>query len=379
MPTSVTRIPEPPPRGISALTAIAALLLAGALVAVVWGLGAPVHAEVDGVRREVPQGTTIAELARARFTKGTAGALLSVNGGIIGMASGYPVAYARNGRAVASSQRVYEGDVVTSRSGANRTEGVTSARVSIDPTATIEGSGPILKVVRPGKPGTSLVRKGALSGQIVSTKVLVPAENIVLQASLPSSDAKVVALTFDDGPWPVQTEKILAILSAAGVRGTFFQLGQQAKRYPAISRAVVAGGSVIGNHSWSHPVLTKMRVPNVRRQIADGAAAIKAATGVAPKVFRPPYGAINRNVWTQAKVEHESIALWDVDTLDWTRPGTAKILDNMKRGMGQASIVLMHDGGGDRRQTIAALPLMIDWLKQQGYTFVTVEELQALR
>ena len=299
----------------------------------------------------------------AHYTTAHAGSLFNVNGGVIGRASGDPVAYVRNGRTVADTQRVYEGDVVTSRPGADRTERTVAAPVSIAPTATIEGSGPILKVVRQGKPGVTLV----------------PAENIVLQASMPTSADKLVALTFDDGPWPAQTLAIVAILKTAGVHATFFELGQQVRRYPQLSRAVVSAGNVIGNHSWNHPFLTKMRTPQVRRQIADGASAIKAATGKTPTLFRPPYGAINNTVWAQAKVNRESIVLWDVDTLDWTKPGVPKILDNLQRHIGRASIVLMHDGGGNRSQTIAALPKMIDWLKAQGYTFVTVDQLQAAR
>jgi peptidoglycan/xylan/chitin deacetylase (PgdA/CDA1 family) len=253
------------------------------------------------------------------------------------------------------------------------------ATVSVDPTATIEGAGPILKVVRQGNAGLSVVRKGAISGYVVSSRVIVPAEHIVLMRSMPTSADKVVALTFDDGPWPKQTEQILSILKANGVRATFFELGSQVRRNPQISRAVVAAGSVVANHSWNHPFMTRMRAPQVRRQIADTAAVIKSATGKAPTLFRPPYGAINNTVWAQAKANRESVVLWDVDTLDWTKPGPAKILSNAENEMGRASIVLMHDGGGDRSQTIAALPKLIQWLKGQGYTFLTVDELQAAR
>ena len=379
MTSTDTRIVIPPREGIDPLPALAGILLAAALVAVLWGLSTPVRADVEGVSRTVKPGTTIADLAAARYTHGRSGSLFSVNGGIISLSAGNPITYERNGRAVDPTQRIFEGDVITSHSGADLTERSVTATVSIDPTATIQGSGPILTVVRPGKAGISAVRKGAISGQIVSTKVITPAENIVLQASMPASGAKLVALTFDDGPWPAQTEKIVAILKAAGVRATFFELGEQVRRYPAISRAVVAAGDVIGNHSWNHPFLTKLKAPGVRHQIADGASAIKAATGVAPTLFRPPYGAINNTVWAQAKTEREKVVLWDVDTLDWSKPGVPKILANMKREIRQASIILMHDGGGDRSQTIAALPPMIDWLKQQGYTFVTVDELDSLK
>ena len=163
------------------------------------------------------------------------------------------------------------------------------------------------------------------------------------------------------------------------MHATFFEIGQQVGYWPQLSRAIVADGNIIGNHSWSHPFLNKMKPPQIRKQLLDTAAAIKRATGVAPTVFRPPYGAVNHNVWNQARVVHETVTLWDVDSLDWTRPGPSKILSNVTSHMGRASIVLMHDGGGPRQQTIAALPNVIAWLKANGYTFVTVPELQAAR
>jgi peptidoglycan/xylan/chitin deacetylase (PgdA/CDA1 family)/sulfur carrier protein ThiS len=379
MAATVTTVPTPPRNHITAVVAIAILLVGAALTAIVWGMGAPLQVSVDGAERTVPQGTTVADLAAARYTHAHTGVLYSVNGGIANAHGGSAPNYARNGRQVLDSQRVYAGDIIVSTDGDDIVERSVTARVSVDPTATIQGAGPILKMVRPGKPGTAVVTKGAVSGQIVSTKVIVPAENIILVASAPTSTDKLVALTFDDGPWPGSTLKIVEILKREGVPGTFFELGEQVKRTPRISAAVVAAGNVVANHSWSHPFMTKMKPPAIRKQITDTATAIKDATGVAPTWFRPPYGAINRNVWAQAKVTREGVVLWDVDSRDWTRPGPAKIVQNVTSGMGRASIVLMHDGGGDRSQTIAALPQVISWLKTHGYHFVTLAQLQAVR
>ena len=375
-----THIARPSRSGIAPPVAIALVLVGAALVAVAWGLGSPLRVTVDGIPRpNVRQGSTVADLVTAGYAKAHPGQLLTINGGIANMKGGAPVGYERNGRVVVDSKRVFDGDVITSVNGADIVERVVSVRVSIDPTATIQGTGPILKVIRPGKAGLMLVRKGATSGEIESSKVLVPAENIILQASMPSSTDKLVALTFDDGPWPESTLAIVNVLKQAGVPGTFFELGVQVKRTPELSAAVVAAGNLVGNHSWSHPFLTKMKPAAIRKQITDSASAIKAATGVAPTLFRPPYGAINRNVWAQAKATHESVVLWDVDALDWTRPGVDKIVRNVTRNVGHASIVLMHDGGGPRAQTIAALPKIIAWLKAHNYTFVTVTQMQAAR
>lgn len=374
-----THMSRPPQNRIPVLAAIAIVLVGAALVALVWGLSAEPSVAIDGVTHQVAPGSTIANLAADGFTRGKPGALMTIHGGIASMRGGNPATYERNGRPVADTQRVYPGDVITSQDGDDVTEHVITVRATIDPTATIQGSGPILKVARPGKSGILLVRKGEKSGEIESQKVLVPAENIILVASAPTSADKLVALTFDDGPWPFSTLAIVKILKDEGVPGTFFELGEQVRRTPQLSAAVVAGGNLIGNHSWSHPFLTKMKPPAIRKQITDTASAIKAATGKAPTLFRPPYGAINRNVWAQAKVTHETVTLWDVDALDWTRPGVDKIVSNVTSNMGHASIVLMHDGGGPRAQTVAALPKVIAWLKANGYTFVTVEQMQAAR
>jgi peptidoglycan/xylan/chitin deacetylase (PgdA/CDA1 family) len=374
-----TSLSRPPRNGITPLVAIALLLVGAALTAIVWGLGSGPTVTVDGTARQLAPGSTIADLAGDGYTQAKSGTLYTINGGIAKLRGGDPADYERNGRPVPDSQRVYLGDVITSTNGSDRTERIVTSRTSIDPTATIVGTGPILRVSRAGKPGVMLVRKGEVSGQIASSKVLVPAENIIITASSPTSADKLVALTFDDGPWPESTLAIVKILKDEAVPGTFFELGQQVKRTPQLTAAVAAAGNVVGNHSWSHPFLTKMKAPAVRKQITDTATAIKDATGVGPAVFRPPYGAINRNVWAQAKATHEAVALWDVDSLDWTRPGVDKIVHNVTSNMGRASVVLMHDGGGPRAQTIAALPKVIKWLKDNGYTFVTVPQMQAAR
>ena len=368
----------PPPRnGIFAFAAIAIVLACAGLTAVLWGMGSPLRVNVDGAERTVAQGATVADLVSAHYTQARSGSMFTVNGGIAKMRGGYAPTYERNGREVVDAQRVFDGDVITS--GMDVTERTVSVKRSIDPTATIQGTGVILRTVSPGKPGVMLVRQGEFSGEIVSQKVLVPAENIVLVASNPASGARLVALTFDDGPWPGSTLAIVNILKAERVPGTFFEIGQQVKRSPQLSAAIVAAGNIVGNHSWSHPFLTKLKPAAVRKQITDTASAIKAATGVAPTLLRPPYGAINRNVWAQAAATHESVVLWNVDSLDWTRPGVNKIVATVQKEAGRASIVLMHDGGGPRAQTVAALPKVIAWFRARGYTFVNVAQMQALR
>lgn len=379
MASRLTRIEAPAPRRITVLALAVAVLLGAALTALTWGYPGTFPVDVDGKTVTVPSGTTIGSLVSQGLTHGRAGRMYSVHGKILRLFGGQPVQLLRNGRPANERDRVFASDRITSISGADRTEHVVTVRIPIEPAVTVTGVGPILKLMRAGKSGTQVVRKGSLSGEVVSHYVLTPPTDVVLAATMPAANAKMVALTFDDGPWPGSTLKIVQILKDAGVRATFFELGQQVRRDPKTSRAVIEAGNVIGNHSWSHPFLTKLKPAQIRKQITDSAGAIKWATGQSPKVFRPPYGAIDRDVWNQARITRETVTLWDVDALDWTRPGADKIVRNVTSHMGRVSIVLMHDGGGDRSQTIRALPRIIAWLKANGYVFVTVPELQSVR
>jgi peptidoglycan/xylan/chitin deacetylase (PgdA/CDA1 family) len=370
----------PPPRnGVPILPAIAAVLVFSALVGLLWGVSAPLHLTVDGVRRTVAAGATVEQLNGAGYVMSDAGDLLGVKGGVVRHGAGDPITYVRNGAPVGAEQHLYDGDVILSTSGVSRREPVVRVKVSVAPTTTVEGTGPILKLMSSGKPGVDEVTRGQVSGAVISSRTITPAVNMVIAAVMPSSTDKIVALTFDDGPWPNQTDKILEILKTENVPGTFFMLGIQAKRNPALAARVAQQGELVGNHTYDHALLTKMKFGQIQGDIAKGADAIRSATGTTTVWFRPPYGAVNKNVWAAAKGAKESLVLWDVDSLDWTRPGPPKIVSNVMRHVGQASIVLMHDGGGDRSQTIAALPKIIGELRTRGYTFVTVEQMEAAR
>jgi peptidoglycan/xylan/chitin deacetylase (PgdA/CDA1 family) len=138
-------------------------------------------------------------------------------------------------------------------------------------------------------------------------------------------------------------------------------------------------GQLLGNHTLGHKELTKQTPAEIRRQILGGASAIKSATGVDPVWFRPPFGAVNGKVFQEVRTLKLRVAMWDIDTLDWTRPGVPRIVKNSMNHLKPGAVILMHDGGVDRSQTIAALPQIIDKLRAQGYSFVTLEELAAAK
>jgi peptidoglycan/xylan/chitin deacetylase (PgdA/CDA1 family) len=189
-------------------------------------------------------------------------------------------------------------------------------------------------------------------------------------------DGPFIALTFDDGPNATLTPKLLDLLAARHLKATFFVVGQNAADHPDILKRAVREGHEIANHSWSHPNLGKMSDEAVRRELQKTDDAIAAAIGKRPTLMRPPYGSITAH---QKKWIHEEfgyrIMIWDVDPLDWKRPGpsvvTARILKETKAG----SIVLAHD---IHPPTIEAMPATFDQLMKKGFKSVTVTELLAM-
>ncbi|MFL6519063.1 MAG: polysaccharide deacetylase family protein [Chthoniobacterales bacterium] len=189
-------------------------------------------------------------------------------------------------------------------------------------------------------------------------------------------DGPYIALTFDDGPNATLTPKLLDLLAARHLKATFFVVGQNAADHPDILKRAVREGHEIGNHSWSHPNLGKMSDEAVRRELQKTDDAITAAIGKRPTLMRPPYGSLTAR---QKKWIHEEfgyrIIIWDVDPLDWKRPGpsvvTARILKETRAG----SIVLSHD---IHPPTIEAMPATFDQLMKKGFKSVTVTELLSM-
>jgi peptidoglycan/xylan/chitin deacetylase (PgdA/CDA1 family) len=192
-----------------------------------------------------------------------------------------------------------------------------------------------------------------------------------------AGDRKVVALTFDDGPNPDATPLILDVLAEKGVRATFFVLGSHAERWPELVRRMSQEGHQLGNHGYFHRKLQFKSPFYVSRDIRLGIRAIKRAGAPAPRYFRAPHGF--RSPWTTpiASSYGERTVGWSLGVWDSDRPGVDEIVRRTLEGVSPGSIVLLHDGDGynpdgDRMQTAAALPHIIDRLKEQGYEFATL-------
>ena len=186
----------------------------------------------------------------------------------------------------------------------------------------------------------------------------------------PAAEGKVVYLTFDDGPDPTFTPKVLDVLKENDARGTFFVVGRYVRRHPELLARAVAEGSSVQSHSNTHPQLIKLDDATVTDvQLRPVSILIRKATGVVPTCLRPPYGDYDARVQRLAGGLGLRIAMWDVDTLDWKNPGPQAIADRALAQVAPGAVILMHDGGADRTQTVAALRILLPRLTEQGYRF----------
>ena len=186
-----------------------------------------------------------------------------------------------------------------------------------------------------------------------------------------NSGGKVIALTFDDGPGPY-TAQLLDILDQHGAKATFFLIGSKVSAQADVLRRMHSRGHQLGNHSWSHPELPKLPVGQIAGEIDRTNDAIKQATGVKPTILRPPYGAVNSAVLEQLRLRGMSSILWSVDTRDWADRNSEIVCSRAVAGAHPGAIILMHD---IHQTSVNAVPCILSALKQQGYSFVTIQRL----
>lgn len=210
------------------------------------------------------------------------------------------------------------------------------------------------------------------AGPVAPRSPRVPASYNAVNTSRP-----VMALTFDDGPHPELTPKLLDILRHHGVRATFYVIGRNVETYPEIARRIVSEGHEIANHTWSHPALPSLGAARLNQEIEKTTAVIQRVTGRRPTNMRPPYGAINERV-RQAMIRDHGldVIMWSCDPLDWKRPGASVVAQRMVEGAAPGGILLAHD---IHPGTIEAVPAVITRLKAKGYGFATVSQLLALQ
>jgi len=220
--------------------------------------------------------------------------------------------------------------------------------------------GAVVALLAVGSPGAG----AASSGQPAFTTSQAP-------GGAATAGQRVIALTFDDGPGPF-TPQVLSVLERYQVPATFFEIGEEVARYPQYSKMVAAAGFPVEDHTWSHPDLTRLPAPGVDSQIDMTQAEIRNVTGTTPQCVRPPYDAWNASVLSEIASRGLTTMSYSIDPKDWTLPGVQAIADRVVGAAFPGAVVDMHDAGGDRSQTVAALPQIITRLRAMGYSFVSI-------
>ncbi len=366
----------------------AALIAFGFLL--VFGLGAGyaffwrnVQVTVNGSNTSVRIGTPLDRFLEDNGYFGVApGRLLSIGGNVITEDGGTRATVTFDGRSVAAdawtSEHLGDGSSIEVGPGADVEEGHAEETVEVAPQIEKRAGGAIQFVSQWGRAGKKTVWTGEVSGEQVDREVLEPAQNMVVSSLnvRPEGEGKYIALTFDDGP-SGYTQRILDILAEKGAKATFFNLGSQVVGRPALAKAVLDGGNELASHTNQHKNLPDCDRDTLRSEISTSFDALEAAVGSRPQMIRAPYGAFTDVEWARAADLISCNVLWNIDTLDWKRPGAQAIVDGVLSGAYNGAIALMHDGGGNRDQDIEALPAIIDGLRAQGYELVTVSELMA--
>jgi peptidoglycan/xylan/chitin deacetylase (PgdA/CDA1 family) len=331
---------------------------------------APVRVTVNGERVVMPArlATTEQALARARVVP-RAGVLRSVVTGAVLDAAHDPAVVLVDGAPAAMYARLARGSEIVVRDGADAVEPTLTREVVVPyPDQDKVASGRWL----PGVEGLAVEVYGERSGEVVERRTMrepVPAREIPRPATV--SAGAMVFLTFDDGPDPTYTPQVLDVLRAQGVRATFCLVGRYARARPDLVRRIRDEGHVLCNHTESHASLDRLTSAGVEAEIRGGATSIASAAGSSPTLFRLPYGATNAVVDDVINRMGLRLLGWNVDPSDYTRPGALEIHARVSARVRPGAIVGLHDGGGDRSQTVAALPLMIASLRDAGYTFGT--------
>jgi peptidoglycan/xylan/chitin deacetylase (PgdA/CDA1 family) len=338
------------------------LWLTATLIAVVDGglllRGAPATVMVEGRSRSLPAGLTVAQALERLGLPPMAGDLLAVDHSVLRKGAYLPTVLV-NGQPAPATRRLDGGDRVTVARGRTRIEPVT--RVTQLLTASRPGN-PIRSLAT--GPAEAILERGRLSGRVMP---------VAFRPAAGAGGSLPVALTFDDGPWPHTTAQILTILVQRQAPATFFVVGRQVERYPELVRQELTAGMTVGSHSWSHPQpFNRLPPARIRDQITHGRRTL-GPLRVRPVGFRPPGGAASPAVLAAAQGLGERTVLWSVDPADWHPGVTAdQLVWRVLAAVRPGAIVLLHDGGGNRSATVAALPAIIDGLRRLGLTLTMV-------
>ncbi|MDO4532815.1 MAG: polysaccharide deacetylase family protein [Coriobacteriia bacterium] len=377
-------------RGKLVLMGIAALVILVFIITTAYSCS-PTTFHVNGQEVEAARSTTYRGLIDQGLLEAQKGDLVSVDDEVLEEGAGKDPTVFLDGQPVDLDARVSEEGNVTAEDGENEIEPYTATQ-DVTPFTTeysqLTGGGdfnfysaPLHVVTNPGQDGIVETRTGETTGRTAKVKVqdMEPRTFESLEGKL-SANNKLIALTFDDGPNPNDggTQDVLDVLAKYDVKATFFMLGTQAEEYPDMARKVAQAGHQIASHSYSHAAedyLNATTEENAKYQVSHAREVLQQATGEDAHYIRPPGGNIDSKGLRATLEETDGYIGWITDTEDWTLPGSNVIAQRMISEAAPGTVILVHDGGGDRSQTVAALNEAIPKLQAEGYTFVTIDEL----
>ncbi|MEW6058697.1 MAG: polysaccharide deacetylase family protein [Actinomycetota bacterium] len=356
------------PRDHARVGARAAVILGIAIVPVLVAaalgeLPPPLEITVGNETALVARDTMFGRLIRDRDLHAEFGRLLDVEGKVLRYRA-YPGRILLNGATAARSTPLSNGDTIQVIDGVDRIEG--TRRV----VTLLEG-------LRPGNPqrtlDTSQVEEIRIEGRISHKSV-----SVRFRAVGDVTQPPAVALTFDDGPWPDATPKVLEILERMNAKATFFVIGYLAQRHPDLIRAEIEASMTIGSHSWDHPRSPRfadLEPHRILTEMSQTNEFLNSQFGLQTSLFRPPGGSYDEEVVHMADTLGMRIVLWSVDPRDWTGAKTPEsIADAVLAKVRPGSIIDLHDGGGDQWATIQALPRIIEGIRAMGLRLVTIDE-----
>lgn len=337
---------------------------------------------VNGQHLEISAGMTVQQLMAANSDfNARPGKLLALDGTVLNDNGGDPASFTIDNRQVSpadwNSTRLPGDATVAVASGADVTEGHSTEYETVPRGVSVNVTGGVVQMVQSrGKDGKREVWVGDVSGQRVEKDVVEQPEDAQVVGVSPHPEGRnVIALTFDDGPSQQYTGPILDILKDKGVKATFFDVGTYSLAYPDEEKRMIAEGHEVASHSNTHAYLPGLSRGELRSELSAGLQNMQQASGVNTRMIRAPYGAFTADQWKDAYDLIDYNVIWSVDTKDWELPGAQAIRSAAVSGAYNGAVILMHDGGGNRDEDVAALPGIIDDLKGQGYEFVTISEL----
>ena len=372
---------------------LAAVLVLGGVGLVVHFVRNPPHFDVtiNGEVQRMDRGDTIATVIEKGYASPEAGDLLAIDGSTIEAGGGHPFEATLNGEATNDPEaKLTKKSVLDISDGEDVTESSTvveetiphgQTSTSTDFSAYWDAS---LHVYEKGEDGVRTITTGDVSGKTLTEETKAPVDAGYTIYTANTGDDKVIALTFDDGPWPETTDAILDVLEANNAKATFFTIGNQIADYTEQVKREQELGCQVATHTWDHAAgsgqgvnLTFMSAEEQISEVQRGYEAITQALGSEPShILRAPGGNFSGDIINTLEPYIDAEIGWDVDTEDWRLPGSDAIYEAIMSAK-PGNVILMHDGGGDRTQTVEAISRAVPELAADGWRFVTIDELLA--